>query len=586
MKKTMILIAMAVLLPTVLPGQNPVRIATDTLQCGVRQPNYYYTHWYDTTDWYLYGSGLDSIHVYNGGRDTFYYHWTPHEVLFDHASGPRSHYVYSTEQYAPRPIRIRGLWAMVSQNLGGDPEDPYYLSYYPLQDSSRLPEYLYLYVPKPDEGLPISIETSFLERVASVRWDTAQPKMMCLQKTQDPTFADAKAYCHVYEALFDTVYTLEGEFWIGASANSNTLRIMGGGHEHFPSVYVRFGECPDARMWYAPHNHTACALGPDGPWAGYESSCRYGPYGVITDGQRYVEVASNDTALGLGLYTAFYADSTVQTITAVRKRCGRFVQWGDGVTDNPRTVFVTQDTLFTAEFERLPLYEVVVQSSDETLGHAEGGSAYYEGESATLEAVAHEGGRFVSWNDGVRDNPRTIVVTQDTLFTAEFEPIPRYEVEVESNDHELGYVRGSGTYYEGEEAEIDAVAHEGNYFLMWNDSVTENPRRLVVMQDTSFTAIFWREGEPVGVREAEAVGVPFRLEPNPASGEVRIVTEGEGFEGGTLTVRDAAGREVLRKELARGTRKCVLDVSGLPSGTYFVTLTTAKGTGTQKLIIN
>ena len=95
------------------------------------------------------------------------------------------------------------------------------------------------------------------------------------------------------------------------------------------------------------------------------------------------------------------------------------------------------------------------------------------------------------------------------------------------------------------------------------------------------SAAFLEDGVVEGVDAKE----PFTLMPNPASGEVRIVTEGEGFEGGTLTVSDATGREVQRKELARGTRKCVLDVSGLPSGTYFVTLTTAKGTSTQKLVV-
>ncbi len=582
MEKRILLTLVSVLLAVVARGQNPARVSTDTLPCGVRQPHYYYTHWYDTADWYLYGSGLDSIHVYNGGRDTFYYHWTPHEVLFDRASGPQSHYVASMEQYSPRPIRIRGLWVMVSQNSGGDPEDPTHLGWYPVQDSTRLPEYLYLYVRKPGSELPIDVETSFLERIATVRWDTAQPKMMCLQKTLDPAFPDARAYCHVYEAMFDTVYTLEGEFWIGASANSNTLRILGGGHEHFPSIYVRFGEDPDDRRWNNPHAHKAWSYGPDGPWTGYERSCRYGPYGVITDGQRYMEVGSNDTALGLGLYTAFYADSSYQTVTAARKRCGRFVGWSDGVSDNPRTVYVTQDTSFTAMFERLPLYGVEVRSSDDALGHAEGGGAYYEGESATVEAVAYEGNRFVMWNDSVTENPRTVVVTGDTVFTAIFEPIPRYEVEVESNDHDLGYVRGGDTYYEGEEAEIEAVAHEGSHFEMWNDSVTENPRTIVVVQDTAFTAIFRSGLEGV---VTVAVVSQFRLVPNPASGEVRFEAYGGDFGGGVLTVRDASGREVLRRELAAGTQKVALSVADYPSGTYFVTLTTKEGSGTQRLII-
>ena len=60
---------------------------------------------------------------------------------------------------------------------------------------------------------------------------------------------------------------------------------------------------------------------------------------------------------------------------------------------------------------------------------------------------------------------------------------------------------------------------------------------------------------------------------------------GEGFGGGTLRMQDAAGREVLRRELSRGTRTSVLKVADLPAGTYFVTLTTAEGTSTQRLVI-
>lgn len=73
------------------------------------------------------------------------------------------------------------------------------------------------------------------------------------------------------------------------------------------------------------------------------------------------------------------------------------------------------------------------------------------------------------------------------------------------------------------------------------------------------------------------------LYPNPCHDNVTLTGIPESAT--MVSVRDMMGREVLRKELARGTRKCVLDVSVLPSGTYFVTLTTAKGTGTQKLVV-
>ena len=582
MKKVFLLFAMTVLFLSVGWAQLPVRVSTDTLHCGVRQPNYYYSAWFDTTDWYLYGSAQDSIIVYNDGRDTFYASFDPSVIVWDRTGGSGAH-VRTYQQYAPRPIRIKGLWAMVSQNVGGNPDDPNYISWTNVMDSARLPEYMYLYQLKDTTSNPDADGNLYLERIATVRWDTAHPKMMCLQKTLDPAFAYAKSYCHVYEALFDTVYTLEGEFWIGASNNSRDGYDMATNtYLHYPTTYVAFGRNPDRRRYGNPYAHQALSLGPDGPWGGITIAYRYGPFGVVSDGQRYVEVVSSDAAQGMGLYTAYYPDSTYQTITAVPNRGNRFSHWNDGVTDNPRTIFVTQDTVFTAYFDSLPLYHLEAQSNDEELGSVVGGAPYYEGEEAVLQAMPNEGNRFVCWNDSVTENPRSVVVTQDTAFSAYFEPIPQYDVNVQSNDEALGYVTGSNTYYEGDEAVIEAVAHVGNHFKMWNDSVTVNPRRIVVMQDTAFTAIFG--SGPVGVQEAVPSNRLFKLMPNPASNEVNCKTA-EGFGGGTLTVVDAAGREVLRKVLARDTESYTFNVADYPAGTYFVTLSTPEGTSTQRLVV-
>ena len=77
----------------------------------------------------------------------------------------------------------------------------------------------------------------------------------------------------------------------------------------------------------------------------------------------------------------------------------------------------------------------------------------------------------------------------------------------------------------------------------------------------------------------------FTLSPNPATGSVHCVLEGETFPGGVLTMTDAAGREVLRRELAPQTRDFTFSVAELPAGTYFVTLATAEGSSTKKLVI-
>ena len=85
---------------------------------------------------------------------------------------------------------------------------------------------------------------------------------------------------------------------------------------------------------------------------------------------------------------------------------------------------------------------------------------------------------------------------------------------------------------------------------------------------------------------AEAVGgTVFTLSPNPAKDGVRLEVAAEGFRGGVLAVADAAGREVLRRELKASERVCEFRVADLPAGTYFVTLATKDGTSTRKLVV-
>ena len=102
-----------------------------------------------------------------------------------------------------------------------------------------------------------------------------------------------------------------------------------------------------------------------------------------------------------------------------------------------------------------------------------------------------------------------------------------------------------------------------------------NVRRFVAVGDTMFEAYF---GEAAGI--AERGGVEFRMRPNPTRGRVEVECGEPGVE---IAVRDVSGREVLRRK-ATGERT-ELETEGLASGVYFVTVTTERGTGTRKLVI-
>jgi hypothetical protein len=104
------------------------------------------------------------------------------------------------------------------------------------------------------------------------------------------------------------------------------------------------------------------------------------------------------------------------------------------------------------------------------------------------------------------------------------------------------------------------------------------------------TVQFWTGRYRPGSAPDDSVGivspsdaVAFTLSPNPAKGQVAV--RADIWEPYSVAVRDEQGREVLRRKLAAGTRTLTIDVADYPSGTYFVTLTTAKGTSTQKLVV-
>ncbi len=57
---------------------------------------------------------------------------------------------------------------------------------------------------------------------------------------------------------------------------------------------------------------------------------------------------------------------------------------------------------------------------DAAQGQVTGAGVYQIGDTVTLTAVPNDGYHFVQWSDGNTDNPRTLVLTQDTILTAEF----------------------------------------------------------------------------------------------------------------------------------------------------------------------
>ena len=60
--------------------------------------------------------------------------------------------------------------------------------------------------------------------------------------------------------------------------------------------------------------------------------------------------------------------------------------------------------------------------NNNSMGSVTGAGTYNKGESVTLTAVANEGYKFLSWGDGVTDNPRTVIAEEDqVIYSAIFQ---------------------------------------------------------------------------------------------------------------------------------------------------------------------
>ena len=175
-------------------------------------------------------------------------------------------------------------------------------------------------------------------------------------------------------------------------------------------------------------------------------------------------------------------------IIAVSNYGYHFAQWSDGNTDNPRTIVLTQDTTFTAEFAK-NTYTISTTSANPEWGTTAGDTAALYMDEVEISAIPNYGYHFTQWSDGNTDNPRTIVLTQDTTFTAEFAK-NSYTISTTSANPEWGTTAGDTTALYLDEVEISAIPNYGYHFTKWSDGNTDNPRTIVLTQDTTFTAEF------------------------------------------------------------------------------------------------
>jgi hypothetical protein len=179
------------------------------------------------------------------------------------------------------------------------------------------------------------------------------------------------------------------------------------------------------------------------------------------------------------------------------------------------------------------------------MGTVDNGGKYAYNSEVIISATANNGYRFVEWNDGNTENPRTITVTQDSTFTALFE-IEVFGVYAASENPDLGGVK----------VILVAEPIEGFEFVEWTDGNTENPRTLTLTEDTEIYARFTMsiEGPTTDIENSKISSANVYSRNNTLY--VENTTE-------KYFVLDASGRLIYS-----GNKNSIT----LPSGVYFVTI--------------
>lgn len=109
-------------------------------------------------------------------------------------------------------------------------------------------------------------------------------------------------------------------------------------------------------------------------------------------------------------------------VTAVPDADYRFVNWSDGLIDNPRVdTHISQDLTVTANFAYAKHTLIYSAGANGGVGGSATQQVQYAASGSPVFAVADSGYRFYAWSDGSVDNPRTDAnVVGDLAVTAEF----------------------------------------------------------------------------------------------------------------------------------------------------------------------
>ena len=148
---------------------------------------------------------------------------------------------------------------------------------------------------------------------------------------------------------------------------------------------------------------------------------------------------------------------------------------------------------------------VAVESANKELGTVEVVGPKVYSQKVELTPRPAVGYHFTNWSDGRAANPRTALILHDTAFASANFEINTYNIFASAKNGKVecsGNQNADGTYTHGTPIELTAIASEHYHFDQWADGSTDNPRRLTIVSDTTFEALFALDTHTVTVMAA------------------------------------------------------------------------------------
>lgn len=403
MKKTMILLS-ALALCAIATAQQ-----TDTLRG--RSDRYFYQSWYDQCSYY------DEPNPFVIGGDTIvsFERWTGTTI-----GSPGD--TIAARVSVPRCMLLSGVAVMVT-------------------DSSSMTSHVSLSDAKAAEYVMLMGGVEAPSGVRAVaRWDTSAARTMLLPQDRRREQAGGgygDMAFRLYEATFDNPVMVEDTFYLAGTFNSNMLAR--------PSNPLLFETAPT--FYGMVHNKyvNSCSVCIpetrlmryntefESEWVEMCHECEYsGPF-IPIPAMVELTVTSDSLPLGIAEGGGVYRSGDPVAIHATAAQDCRFVCWNDGNTDNPRVVYLCGDTSYSAFFVNDSSHLLKVLPNNNEWGTVSGGGVVHHGDEAVISATPQVGYVFTEWADYCThpgcaglctENPRTVTVESDTVFTALFDPVP------------------------------------------------------------------------------------------------------------------------------------------------------------------